>query len=276
MKFLFHNQEEKQIAEIPIIKIRPNKSQPRTIFNQNSLNQLAQSIKESGVLQPLTIRQISQTEYELICGERRLRASVMAGLKKVPCVIVKCSDKSSATYALLENLQRSDLEFFEEARGISMLIKKYGYTKEDLCLKIGKSENVIEDKLKLLNLTYDEQEWIINAGLSERHARALIRITDLRKRKEALSRIIAQNLNIQETEKLVSMMLSNSYKKSKPKGVSKAVIKDIRIFVNSINKAINTMQLAGIDAEANKRENNDFIEYTIKIYKKQKSDEKSA
>lgn len=275
MNFLFYNQENK-VTEIPIIKIRPNKAQPRSHFDENSLASLATSIQESGILQPLTVRKISQNEYELIAGERRLRASVMAGFKKVPCIIVKCSDKDSAVYALLENLQRSDLEFFEEARGISKLIKKYGFTQEEVGIKLGKTQSTIANKLRLLKLTYEEQEWIVNAGLSERHARALIRLTDIKKRREVLSRIIAQNLNTQETDKLVSIMLNNSQKSVKERAVNKAVIKDIRIFVNSINKAVDTMRLAGIDAQSNKNEDNDFIEYTIKICKKQKSDEKSA
>ena len=129
LTFLFNN--DNKITEIPIIRIRPNKAQPRKQFDEASLTSLSQSITENGILQPLTVRRASQSEYELIAGERRLRASVMAGLKKVPCIIVKCSDKESAIFALLENLQRSDLGVFEEARGISRLIRRFGLTQEE-------------------------------------------------------------------------------------------------------------------------------------------------
>ena len=151
---------ENIISEIPILKIRPNKSQPRKQFSETELNQLSQSITENGILQPLTVRKISASEYELIAGERRLRASVLAGLKKVPCVVVKCSEKESAIYALLENIQRCDLDFFEEARGISRLIRRYGLTQEQAAQKLGKTQSTIANKLRLLRLSSEEQEWI--------------------------------------------------------------------------------------------------------------------
>ena len=274
MSFLFNN--DNKIIDIPIIKIRPNKAQPRRMFDEGELTSLSRSIKENGILQPLTVKRASQTEYELIAGERRLRASVMAGLKKVPCIIVRCSEKESAIFALLENLQRSDLGFFEEARGISKLIKKYGLTQEEAAVKLGKTQSTIANKLRLLKLTYEEQEWIINAGLTERHARALLRLKNEEVRREALSRIVSQNLNTQQTENLVGIMLNSVPKNSKNVGHSKAVIKDVRIFVNTINKAVDTMRLAGIDAKSEKTENNNFIEYTIQIPKKQVSDDKPA
>lgn len=274
LSFLFNN--DNKIIEIPIIKIRPNKAQPRRLFDEDELVSLSRSIKENGILQPLTVKRASQTEYELIAGERRLRASVMAGLKKVPCIIVRCSDKESAIFALLENLQRSDLGFFEEARGISKLIKKYGLTQEEAAIKLGKTQSTIANKLRLLKLTYEEQEWIINAGLTERHARALLRLKNEEVRREALSRIESQNLNTQQTENLIGIMLNNAPKNTKTTGHSKAVIKDVRIFVNTINKAVDTMRLAGIDAKSEKTENNNFIEYTIQIPKKQVSDDKTA
>jgi ParB family chromosome partitioning protein len=274
LTFLFNN--DNKITEIPIIRIRPNKAQPRKQFDEASLTSLSQSITENGILQPLTVRRASQSEYELITGERRLRASVMAGLKKVPCIIVKCSDKESAIFALLENLQRSDLGVFEEARGISRLIRRFGLTQEEAAQRLGKTQSTIANKLRLLRLTYEEQELIISAGLTERHARALLRIEDEGKRREVLSKVIALNLNTQQTDNLVGEVLNDCPKHIKSMGSSKAVIKDVRIFVNTINKAVDTMRLAGIDAKAVKSENNNYIEYTIKIPKKTASDNKSA
>ena len=267
---------ENKISDIPIIKIRPNKAQPRKVFNEEDLNALSQSITENGILQPLTVRKVSATEYELIAGERRLRASVMAGLRKVPCIVIKCSEKESAVYALLENLQRSDLGMFEEARGISRLIRRYGLTQQEAAVKLGKTQSTIANKLRLLRLTYEEQEWIENAGLSERHARALLKLGDEGARREALSKIISENLNVQQSENLVNLMLNSSSKNDKKQGFSKAVIKDVRIFVNTINKAVDTMRLAGIDAQTDKTDTDNFIEYTIRIPKKQITDEEKT
>ena len=274
MNFILKN--ENKISDIPIIKIRPNKAQPRKVFNEEDLNALSQSIAENGILQPLTVRKVSATEYELIAGERRLRASVMAGLRKVPCIVIKCSEKESAVFALLENLQRSDLGMFEEARGVSRLIRRYGLTQQEAAVKLGKTQSTIANKLRLLRLTYEEQEWIENAGLSERHARALLKLGDEGARREALSKIISENLNVQQSENLINLMLSSSPKNNKKQGTSKAVIKDVRIFVNTINKAIDTMRLAGIDAQSDKTDTDNFIEYTIRIPKKQITDEEKS
>ena len=274
MNFILKN--ENKISDIPIIKIRPNKAQPRKVFNEEDLNALSQSIAENGILQPLTVRKVSATEYELIAGERRLRASVMAGLRKVPCIVIKCSEKESAVYALLENLQRSDLGMFEEVRGVSRLIRRYGLTQQEAAVKLGKTQSTIANKLRLLRLTYEEQEWIENAGLSERHARALLKLGDEGARREALSKIISENLNVQQSENLINLMLNSSPKNNKKQGTSKAVIKDVRIFVNTINKAIDTMRLAGIDAQSDKTDTDNFIEYTIRIPKKQITDEEKS
>ena len=272
----FISKNENKISDIPIIKIRPNKAQPRKVFNEEDLNALSQSIAENGILQPLTVRKVSASEYELIAGERRLRASVMAGLRKVPCIVIKCSEKESAVFALLENLQRSDLGMFEEARGVSRLIRRYGLTQQEAAVKLGKTQSTIANKLRLLRLTYEEQEWIENAGLSERHARALLKLGDEGARREALSKIISENLNVQQSENLINLMLNSSPKNNKKQGTSKAVIKDVRIFVNTINKAIDTMRLAGIDAQSDKTDTDNFIEYTIRIPKKQITDEEKS
>ena len=234
---------ENTIADIPILKIRPNRAQPRKIFEENELTALSQSISENGILQPLTVRKVTNTEYELIAGERRLRAAVLAGLRKVPCIVVRCSEKESAVYALLENLQRADLGIFEEARGIARLIRRYGLTQEQAASKLGKTQSTIANKLRLLRL---ENEYV---------------------RREVLSRVITDNLNVKQTERLVGIYLNSTPAPKKSKGNSKAVIKDIRIFLNTINKAIDTMRLSGINAEANKTDTNDFIEYTIRIPK---------
>lgn len=277
MRLNFLVKNENIISEIPIIKIRPNKAQPRKQFDAEQLARLSQSIAENGILQPLTVRKATATEFELIAGERRLRAAVAAGLKKVPCIIIKCTDKESAVYALLENLQRCDLGFFEEARGISKLIRRYGLTQEQTARKLGKSQSTIANKLRLLRLTYEEQELIESSKLTERHARALLKIEDEHLRREVLSRIISDNLNVGQAESLICATTTQSPKIDKKQGSSKAVIKDVRIFLNTINKAIDTMRLSGINAQSNKTDNENFIEYTIRIPKKRVSNsDKSA
>lgn len=277
MRLNFLVKNENIISEIPIIKIRPNKAQPRKQFDAEQLARLSQSIAENGILQPLTVRKATATEFELIAGERRLRAAVAAGLKKVPCIIIKCTDKESAVYALLENLQRCDLGFFEEARGISKLIRRYGLTQEQTARKLGKSQSTIANKLRLLRLTYEEQELIESSKLTERHARALLKIEDEHLRREVLSRIISDNLNVGQAESLICATTTQSPKFDKKQGSSKAVIKDVRIFLNTINKAIDTMRLSGINAQSNKTDNENFIEYTIRIPKKRVSNsDKSA
>lgn len=258
----------KKVIEIPARKIRPNKTQPRQTFYEEDLRSLSQSISNNGLLQPLTVRKLKNDEYELVAGERRLRASVMAGFTKIPCIVMKCSDKDSAIFALIENLQRKDLGMFEEARGINRLIRKYGITQEQAAIQLGKKQSTVANKLRLLRLSYDEQDWIIQAGLSERHARALLKIQNEDSRKEVLSHIIAENLNVKETEKYISSLLDNKKVQPLHNNVDKKiVVKDVRIFVNTISRAVDTMRMSGIDAVSNKEETDDYIEYTVKIPK---------
>lgn len=265
MKFL--SKEENRVLEIPTVQIRPNKTQPRKSFDEDELRLLAQSIATNGILQPLTVRKISQTEYELVAGERRLRAAVLAGITKVPCVLIKCTDKESAIFALLENIQRADLNMFEEARGISRLIRKFGLTQDEAAAKLGKKQSTVANKLRLLKLSMEEQDWILQAGLSERHARALLRIDEEEIRKEVLSRIVAESLSAKDAEDLVVRILCRTTVTDTPKQEKKFIVRDVRIFVNTINKAVDTMRLSGINAVAKKLETDNYIEYTVKIPK---------
>lgn len=274
MKFM--SKDENKVLEIPTIQIRPNKTQPRKTFDEDKLRLLSQSISNNGILQPLTVRKLSQTEYELVAGERRLRAAVLAGLNKVPCVIIKCTDKESAIFALLENIQRSDLNMFEEAKGINRLIRKFGLTQEEAAQKLGKKQSTVANKLRLLKLSMEEQDWILQAGLSERHARSLLRIDDEDIRKELLSKIVAENLNAKETEELVLKLLCQATVNNNQKQEKKFVVRDVRIFVNTINKAVDTMRLSGINAVSKKLETEEYIEYTVQIPKKEATQRKSA
>ena len=259
---------DNKVLNISTIQIRPNRTQPRRNFDEEALRSLSRSIVENGILQPLVVRRINSTEFELIAGERRLRAAIMAGLSKVPCVIHKCGDKDSALLALIENLQRTDLNMFEEARGIARLIRKFGLTQEQAAIKLGKKQSTVANKLRLLRLGFEEQEWILTANLSERHARTLLRINDEGLRREVLSRMISDNMNVAQAEELVTEALTQKPEAEPDKKPErKMAIKDVRIFVNTINKAVDTMRLSGINAISRRSETDDYIEYTVKIPK---------
>lgn len=259
-------QREKEInkvLEIGISLIKPNPSQPRKCFYSDELTKLAKSISQQGILQPLIIR-ISDGEYILVSGERRLRAAKIAGLKTVPCIIVNMTERNSALMALVENIQRQDLSFFEEASAIQSLISVYGMTQEDAAIRLGIAQSTVANKLRLLRIPGDEQQVIMDMGLSERHARALLRLKSKSDRVDVLERIHKYKLNVEMTEAYISKLLENkqkveSYKKRSP------VLKDVRLFVNTINKAIEVMRLSGVEANSRKTQTENEITYTITI-----------
>ena len=214
---LILSQEKRKVVEIPIERIVPNPSQPRRIFVQTELDNLSNSIKESGLLQPLTVRRIGANQYELIAGERRLRACRIAGFKTVSCIVNDCDEKQSAIYAMLENLQRQDLQLFEEAEGIARLISEWGVTQEEAAIRLGKSQSAIANKLRLLKLSLEDRKKIAEAGLTERHARALLRIPNQTMRSKVLDTIIANGYNVQRTDAYIEQLLTLKEAEVKPK-----------------------------------------------------------
>lgn len=258
---------DQKIKQIPVQYIVPNKSQPRVEFSLYELQELADSIRANGVLQPLTVRKRSAQEYELVTGERRLRASKLAGLTTVPCILISCDDERAAVLALLENLQRVDLGPFEEAEGICRLIATWGVTQEEAARRLGKKQSTIANKLRLLKLTEPEREMIVKTGLTERHARALLRIQDDSLRISALQQIIEKNLNVKQTEEFISRLLEHLEMREKKISKRTVVIKDVRIFMNTIQKAVSTMRLSGIPAVTAQNETDDYIECVVRIPK---------
>jgi len=258
--------KEKQVnkvIEIEITKIIPNRHQPRTEFERSDISSLADSISQNGILQPLTVRKIGDT-YELIAGERRLRAAKLCGYTAVPCIVLDISDRNSAILALVENIQRQDLSFFDEAIAIEKLITYYGMTQEDAAAKLGKAQSTIANKLRLLRLTADERNMIIKYNLTERHARALLKLASPVERLNILERVVKNNLNVERTEKLVEDYIGSQREKESYKRRSK-VFQNVRLFVNTINRAVETMQAAGISADSKKIQNEDYIEYRVRI-----------
>ena len=246
-----------QIILVPQEEIYPNPNQPRRRFDFDELEGLAQSIRQNGIIQPIAVRINSKGNYELISGERRLRASRLVGITQIPCIIMEANDEKSALFALIENIQRSDLGFFEEAVAIEKLITDYGMSRDDICKKLGKAPPTISNKLRLLRLPEEIRLKITQENLTERHARALLRLTQISQMERALSIIADKRLTVTETEKLVSQILTNDSRRRQP---PVKLFKDVRIFVNTLNHAVDTMRRAGIEADSAKSETDEYIE----------------
>lgn len=260
--------EEKRVMEIPIEDIVPNPYQPRKVFSQAALEELSNSIKSYGILQPITVR-VKDGKYELIAGERRFRASKMAQLETVPVIINNMSDESSAVLALLENLQREDLNFIEEAMGYENLIREHDFTQQQLAEKLGKNQSTIANKLRILRLPGDIKIKLVENDLTERHARALLKLPSEELMKEVLDKIIKQELTVKKTEKLIKDMLEEIQAIEEPE--KKQNIKGamgIRIYLNTIKQAFDAIKGTGIEAKYNEIDKGDYMEVVVKIPKK--------
>jgi len=251
-----------RVYQLPVEQIRPNPDQPRRIFETEALEELAQSIRRYGILQPLTVRQTGEG-YQLIAGERRLRAAALAGLRTVPCIFRQGSGDSDSELALLENLQRQDLDFFEEGEALARLVLEFGLTQEEISRRLGKSQSYVANKLRILRLLPEERQRVREAGLSERHVRALVRLKEPETRATALDRVIGRGLTVAATEELVEELLKDLPAASAARRV--VLYKDVRIFVNTINRAVRVMKQSGIDAVCRRSDSPDCIEYSIKI-----------
>lgn len=255
------------IVNINVNWIFANTYQPRKYFDENALDELAQSIKSYGIIQPLSVRKIGEQKYELIAGERRLRAAKIAGFKLVPAIVIDISDRESAAIALLENLQREDLSFMEEAEAYYNLIKDHGYTQDQLALRIGKKQSTISNKLRLLKLDKEIRDIILQNSLTERHARSLLKLSDKEFQKKILEIVIDKDLNVKKTEELIEKELIKletaelaSDGKKRIKGIFNS-----KIYVNTIKQVFDKY---GINANYRSKESDEFIEVTIKIQKK--------
>ncbi len=264
---LFNNPTIRKIIEIPLVQIRPSKTASRKDYSRDKLNELAVSIEKNGIIQPLTVRKVTNMEYELIAGERRLRAAAICGLATVPCIIVSCNDTQASLFSLTENLQRSELNFFEEAESIKNIISCCHITRQELAVHIGQRPSFVANKLRVLDLGFDERKIILKAHLTERHAKAILKISDETERRIVLSEIVENNMNVTQSEEYIDEILHEAKTRRRQFKCRKAVIKDIRIFENTIENAVNTMREAGIPAVKVQTENDDFIEYVIQVPK---------
>ena len=252
---------------IPQEDILPNRSQPRSRFDPDALEELAESIRQNGVLQPLLVRRSENGTYELIAGERRLRAARIVGVRRLPCIVMDVSDERSAVFALLENVQRQDLGFFEEAEALSRIMLQYDLTQEDVAARLGKAPSTISNKLRLLRLPEDVRREIMRMDLTERHARALLRLSTTDAMRQALTQIIRSHMNVAQTDAYITGLLKPS---EPPRRQPLKLFKDVRLFVNTLNHAVDTMRRSGIDADAVRTETDEYIEYVVRIPKKAK------
>ncbi len=268
------NTEESQVLDSQSVQkiapelIVPNPFQPRKIFNDDSLQELAASIQEFGVIQPLLIRRQGDT-YELIAGERRLRASKLAGLTEVPVIIRELDDKEMAELAMIENLQREDLHFLEEAEGYQHLIASFNFTQEELARRVGKNQSTIANKLRLLKLAPAVRQIVVGQSLTERHARALLKLEDTGLQLEILGGVREKGLNVRETEDLIETYISNiSREKEKPPAPKQTVvkiIKDVRIFINTVNSVVSQMKKSGMDINVKQDVEGDYVNINIQV-----------
>ena len=260
-------QSEGELLWLPVEEIRPNPGQPRRSFEQANLEELAESIRRYGVLQPLTVRR-RRGGYELIAGERRLRSAKMAGLRQVPCILAEANAEESSVLALVENLQRRELHFLEEAEGISRLVRVYGMRQEEAASRLGKSPSAVANKLRLMRLPEDVLETIVSAGLTERHARALLRLNTPQEQMQALGKIVELGMNVAAAEAFVDAVLDGRAgtavkEKAVSRGQKSFVMKDLRLFYNTLDRSLDMLRQGGIPAEVSRKETSEGVTLTV-------------
>jgi len=250
--------ESGRVVFLPERSIRPNPNQPRKVFREDALDELSESIRHHGILQPLTVRRVG-TGYELIAGERRLRAARQAGITDIPCIIMKMDDRESGMAAMIENLQRQDLDFIEEAIGIARLLKDWNMSQEQAARLLGKSQSAIANKLRLLKHSEAVLLSLRESGLSERHARALLRLKGEDEKLAAIREILRQNMSVARTESYIdSLLTARTDKSGKP---------NVGAFLNSLTQSLQKIQLSGIPAISERLETESQIVLTITIPK---------
>ncbi|MCD7776055.1 MAG: ParB/RepB/Spo0J family partition protein [Firmicutes bacterium] len=259
------------VTEVPVSELSPNPRQPRRVFDKDKLISLSESIKRYGILQPLSVRRDETGRLEIIAGERRWQAAKMAGFLTVPCILMDACREDSAALAIIENLQREDLNIFEEAAAISELIYICRLTQEEAASRLSVSQPYIANKLRMLRFTDEERALILESSLTERHARALLRLTDGEARMSALNHIIKHHFNVAETEKYIEGLLSSMGEAAKrgrgARGGQKIkyAIKDLRLFYNAIDHAADTLRGGGVPVKVVRDEAGGTVTITISV-----------
>lgn len=258
---------EVKVVKVPIDTIFPNPYQPRKSFDDAALEDLSASIAQYGVLQPLLVSPAEDGRYMLIAGERRLRASKMAKLAEVPVIISEYTSQQIAEIALIENLQREDLHYLEEAEGYEKLMNQFHITQEAMAARVGKKQSTIANKLRLLRLSVPVRKVLMDAELSERHARALLKLPDDEKRLEVLETIVAKNFSVRQTEEYINKLLDG---KSEEKRKRMVIVNDVRIYLNSIKQVVDAVKTAGIPVAMEQTLEGDEVIISVRIKNQKK------
>lgn len=263
--------KDKVVFQLPIHKIRSNPYQPRKYFNRAALEELADSIRAYGILQPITVRKMSGGAYELVAGERRLRAAELAGLETIPAILMRVSDSDSAVMAFIENIQRQNLSFLEEAEGYRNMMEDYGLTQEELAAKLSKSQSSIANKLRILKLEDSVKKLLLEHHFTERHARALLKLPDEESRLFVLAQMIQEEMNVKKTEELIEATLEQMRPRFPEKGEQKEKryvrSSDFRLFTNTIKQSVEVIRRSGVDVVYEDKQDADCCEILIRIRK---------
>jgi ParB family chromosome partitioning protein len=255
------------ILYLSVEDLEPNPVQPRQNFDEEGIEELSRSIRSYGILNPLTVR-YRGGHYELVAGERRLRAAKLAGLREVPCLLLNVNMEDASLIALIENLQRRDLDFIEEAEGLRQLQRLFGMSQEEAARRIGKSQSAVANKLRLLKLPEHVLHTLRDRGLTERHGRALLRLPDAELQRAALRHIIEKELSVAATDAYIETLLNNAEKSpEKPDARRTFILKDVRVFLNTVSRSLELMKQGGIEAGMQRRETEDALILTISIPK---------
>ncbi len=253
-----------EVVNIELSLLVPNKAQPRREFSGEALKSLSESIRENGIIQPICVRKAGGL-YEIISGERRCRAARLAGLVKVPCIVMEVGDEQAAVLALIENIQRKDLSYFEEAAAIEKLISVYGLTQEEAAARLGKAQSTIANKLRLLRFSDAERRILLTGNLSERQARAIVRITDDEARRAVIDKVVRSRLNLDRTEALVEQTLAEIAKPAPRKKATLIISPHSRLYINSLNALLKRIKTDNIPCEMSTEKNDEYYEYTIRF-----------
>ncbi|GGB43017.1 nucleoid occlusion protein [Virgibacillus dakarensis] len=257
-----------EVIQIPVKNIEPNRFQPRSIFNEEKIKELAQTIHTHGMIQPIVVRKIDDESYELIAGERRWRAVQLLEWEKAPVIIREMTDAETASVALIENLQREELTVIEEASAYAKLLELHSLTQEALAQRLGKNQSTIANKLRLLKLPESVQYALLEKTITERHARALIKLKEPEKQEKILQEILEKDLNVKQTEERITKLEDTKEDKKKKRPKLKGVNKDIRIAMNTIRQSLNMVSDTGINVETDEKDLDEYYQITIKIPKK--------
>ena len=260
--------DNEEVLQIPVQQIIPNRFQPRTVFIDERIEELSQTIEAHGIIQPIVVRSIGENRYELIAGERRWRAVQKLGWEKIPAIIKEMDDSQTASVALIENLQREELTAIEEAMAYAKLLDLHGLTQEGLAQKLGKGQSTIANKLRLLKLPQSIQDALLQKKITERHARALIVLKTQEKMEAVLQEILEKQLNVKQTEDRVKRIIEFETAEKKPQGRRKSYSKDMRLAINTVRQSVDMVVQSGLSIDTEEEEHEEFYQFTIRIPKK--------